>query len=86
MSDTRGGVRRARWCQTHAVVSDTRGGVRHAVVSDTRWWTRAVVSDTDWVGGGVAEDPRRGEPETGGRTTRATVCRPPFRERRAPSY
>ncbi|MDR1216404.1 MAG: hypothetical protein LBK25_06960 [Treponema sp.] len=41
-----------------------------------------VVSDVGWGGG--AEDRRRRAGDRGGRTTRAPVCRPPFRKRRAP--
>jgi hypothetical protein len=40
---------------------------------------------THRVGWGVAEAPRRGAGDRG-RSTWASVCRPPFRERRAPPH
>jgi hypothetical protein len=60
----------ARWCQT----CDVSGVVSEAWVSDVR--TRCG------LGGGSS--PHLRGLERGGRTTRATVCRPPFKERRAP--
>jgi hypothetical protein len=67
------------------LVSGTPAGVRHA----RRGQARPPGSDAR--GGGAGSDTRGGgggRPlcglETGGRTTRTSVCRPPFRERRAP--
>jgi hypothetical protein len=57
------------WCLTPKVC---RRGV------GTRRKTRRMV-------GGVAEYPPSAGMETGGRTTGALVCHPPFKERRAPS-
>jgi hypothetical protein len=78
------GGRDVRW--QRRAVAETCGG------RDVRWQRRAEaeacggrgmgVRGAGWGGGGGR--PRLRGLKTGGRTTRFTVCRPPFRERRAP--